>query len=276
MAASAVDEALRQLVAVGADLDRVALLDNFCWGSADDPRNLWALVQACKACHDMSLAFDAPFISGKDSLNNFAQVEGHIISIPHTLLVSAMAVMADVRNVVSMDLKRAGNRLFIVGATYDEMGGSEYCAYLGSDGGKVPRVRPEASRACMEALSRATAAGLVRSCHDMSEGGLAVAIAEMAFAGGLGARLTLGDVPLGENISRPDVILFSESNSRFVVEVSPGDAGAFQSLMKGLPCATVGVVDVQPGLRILGADGQPVLEAPLDQLKAAWKRPLDW
>lgn len=276
MAASAIDEALRQLVAVGAGLDRVALLDNFCWGSADDPHNLWALVQACNACHDMSLAFGTPFISGKDSLNNFAQVEDRIISIPHTLLVSAMAVMPDARKVVSMDLKRLGNLLFVVGPTYDELGGSEYCACLASEGGRVPRVRPEIARTCMAALSRAAGAGLVRSCHDMSEGGLAVAAAEMAFAGQLGASLRLADVPLGESISRLDVIMFSESNSRFVVEVAPEDAGEFRALLNGLPCAAVGAVTAEPLLRFLGLDGQPVLEAPLDELKAAWKRPLDW
>jgi phosphoribosylformylglycinamidine synthase len=276
MAASAIDEALRQLVAVGAGLDRVALLDNFCWGSADDEQNLWALVRACTACHDMSLAFGAPFVSGKDSLNNFAQVEGRIISIPHTLLVSAMAVMDDVRRVVSMDLKRAGNLLFVVGATYAELGGSEYCAYLGATGGSVPRVRPETARSCMTALSRAIAVGLVRSCHDMSEGGLAVAAAEMAFAGGLRARIRLADVPLGEAIPRRDVVLFSESNSRFIAEVSPEQAGSFRAVLSGLPCAEVGVVEAEPCLRFMGSDGLPVLEAPVAELKAAWKRPLDW
>jgi phosphoribosylformylglycinamidine synthase len=276
MAASVIDEALRQLVAIGAGLDRVALLDNFCWGSADDEQNLWALVQACNACHDMSLAYDAPFISGKDSLNNFAQVEGRIISIPHTLLVSAMAVMPDVHRVVSMDLKRPGNLLFVVGATYAELGGSEYGLFLGAKGGSVPRVRPETARACMAALSGAIAAGKVRSCHDMSEGGLAVAAAEMAFAGALGASIRIADVPLGEAIPRQDIVLFSESNSRFIAEVPPGEADSFRALFGGLPCAEVGVVEAGPCLRFLGTDGQPVLEAPVSDLQAAWKRPLDW
>ena len=276
MAASAVDEALRQLVAVGAGLDRVALLDNFCWGSAFDEENLWALVQACKACHDMSLAFDAPFISGKDSLNNFAQVEGKVISIPHTLLVSAMAVMPDVERVVSMDLKQQGNLLFVVGATYDELGGSEYAAYVGTGGGVVPRVRSGIARPSMEALSRAIVAGLVRSCHDMSEGGLAVAVAERAFAGDLGATIRIADVPLGEPVAREDVVLFSESNSRFVVEVPVHHAKSFRELFDGLPCAEVGVVNTEPLVRFTGRDGRDVLEVPTDELKAAWKRPLDW
>ena len=276
MAASVIDEALRQLVAVGAGLDRVALLDNFCWGSADDEQNLWALVQSCNACHDMSLAYDAPFISGKDSLNNFAQVEGRSISIPHTLLVSAMAVVPDVRRIVSMDLKRPGNLLFVVGATYAELGGSEYGLFLGAGGGTVPRVRPETARACMTALSRAMAAGKVRSCHDMSEGGLAVAAAEMAFAGGLGARIRIADIPLGEAIVRQDIVLFSESNSRFIAEVPPEEADSFRAVFDGLPCAEVGIVEAGSYLRFLGTDGQPVLEAPVSDLQAAWKRPLDW
>ena len=128
----------------------------------------------------------------------------------------------------------------------------------------------------MAALSRAMAAGLVRACHDLSEGGLAVAAAEMAFAGGLGADIGLGDVPLGEPISRPDVLLFSESNSRFLVEVSPDNVGLFRALFGGLPCAEVGVVEADPSVRFFDRDGKAVLEAPIDELKAAWKRPLDW
>ncbi len=128
----------------------------------------------------------------------------------------------------------------------------------------------------MAALSRAIAAGQVRSCHDMSEGGLAVAAAEMAFAGGLGASIRLADVPLGEAVPRPDVVLFSESNSRFVVEVSPEESESFRAVLSGLPCGEVGVVEAEPRLRFVGTDGLPVLEAPVAELKAAWKRPLDW
>ncbi len=276
MAASAIDEALRQLVAVGAGLDRVALLDNFCWGHAAEPESLWALVQACRACYDMSLAFDAPFVSGKDSLNNFTESEGRIIAIPHTLLVSAMAVVSDVNRTISMDLKASGNRLYVVGSTFAELAGSEYCAYLRASGEKVPQVRPEAARASMRALSDAIADGLVASCHDMSEGGLAVAVAEMAFAGGLGASVDLAAVPLGERIDRSDIILFSESNSRFVVEVAESCADEFERKLADVACARVGSVNDTQALRVTGLSGDVVLSLGIEELRAAWKRPLDW
>ena len=276
MAASAIDEALRQLVAVGAGLDRVALLDNFCWGHAAEPESLWALVQACRACHDMSLAFDAPFISGKDSLNNFTESEGRIIAIPHTLLVSAMAVVSDVNRTISMDLKAPGNRLYVVGSTFAELAGSEYCAYLQAAGEKVPQVRVEAARSTMRALSDAIADGLVASCHDMSEGGLAVAVAEMAFAGDLGAIVDLSAIPLGECIERDDIILFSESNSRFVVEVAEDRADAFERKLAGVACARVGSVNGRRMFSVTGLGGDVVVSTGLQELKAAWKRPLDW
>jgi phosphoribosylformylglycinamidine synthase subunit PurSL len=276
MAASAIDEALRQLVAVGVGLDRVGLLDNFCWGRVSDPESLWALVQACRACHDLSMAYEAPFISGKDSLNNFIESEGRIISIPHTLLVSAIAVMDDVNRTVTMDLKSAGNALYVVGATYDELAGSEYCAYLGGTGRRVPEVRAASARAAMETLSGAIADGLVAACHDMSEGGLAVALAEMAFAGGLGASVELPAVPLGEEITRDDIILFSESNSRFVVEVPAAHVAEFERRLSDVACNRVGAVDSSSTVRISGLNGDTVLSADIDELKAAWKRPLDW
>jgi phosphoribosylformylglycinamidine (FGAM) synthase-like enzyme len=277
MAASAIDEALRQIVAVGGTLERVALLDNFCWGRVSDAESLWALVQACRACHDMSLAFDAPFVSGKDSLNNYTEIDGQSISIPHTLLVSAIAVVPDVRMLVSMDLKSRGDLLFVVGNTYSEIAGSEYCEYLGASGcGDVPRVRPDTARPLMTALSGAIAAGHVKACHDLSEGGLGVAAAEMAFAGHLGASIRLRDVPMGEPISRDDIILFSESNSRFLVEV-PAERGAdFSRLFDGLPCESVGSVEPGKALRVISLDGNLVVDCEIEDLRAAWKRPLDW
>ena len=276
MAASAIDEALRQLVAVGAGLERVALLDNFCWGRVSDPESLWDLVQACRACHDMSLAYGAPFVSGKDSLNNFIESEGRIIGIPHTLLVSAMGVVPDVNRTITMDFKASGNAVYVVGETLAELAGSEYCACIGASGGRVPRVRPEAARATMEALSSAIAAGQVVACHDMSEGGLAVALAEMAFSGDLGVEVDLRCVPLGERIDRDDIILFSESNSRFLVEVPVAHSGGFEARMAGAPCARVGDVADGGVVRVRGLDGEIVLSAEIHELKAAWKRPLDW
>ncbi len=276
MAASAIDEALRQIVAVGGSLDRVALLDNFCWGQVSEPEALWTLVEACRACHDLSLAFGAPFVSGKDSLNNFTEIDGQRISIPNTLLISAMAVVPDIRKAVSMDFKESGNPVFLVGNTYDELAGSEYCQYLSREGATVPQVRPDTALAVMTQLQQAISRGYVKACHDLSEGGIAVAASEMAFAGHLGVSLSLDMVPLGEQVVRDDIMVFSESNSRFLVEVNAEVGALFSGLFNGLPCAAIGAVQDTPVLRVTGLSGDTVLECGIDSLRTAWKQTLDW
>ncbi|MFC1915929.1 phosphoribosylformylglycinamidine synthase subunit PurL [Chloroflexota bacterium] len=276
MAASAIDEALRQVIAVGGNLNRVALLDNFCWGSAKQPEMLGALVRAAQACYDMSIVYETPFISGKDSLNNEFEFEGKTISIPHTLLVSAIGVMDDVNRAVSMDFKQAGDLIYIVGSTQGELGGSEYFKTRGFIGNKVPKVDPQQSKHLMNSLSVATAKGLVRACHDCSDGGIGVAIAEMAFAGDLGAAIRLKAVPLGEPIDRDDFILFSESNSRFLVEVAPERKEAFEQVMSGTCFAAIGQVTDATVLEIYGVNGRKIVGLPINELKEAWQRPLRW
>jgi phosphoribosylformylglycinamidine synthase II len=276
MAAAAIDEALRQIIAVGGSLERVALLDNFCWGNTGRPEMLGALVRACQACYDMALVYQTPFISGKDSLNNEFTYDGKTIAIPHTLLLSAIGVMKDVNHAVSMDFKQASNLIYIIGATYHELGGSAYFALHGAVGNSVPRVNPQAARELMDRLSTATASGLVRACHDLSDGGLGVALAEMAFAGGLGATVNLGIVPLGEPIDRDDLILFSESNSRFLAEVAPQDRAEFERVMSGARFANIGQVTDTGLVEIYGVAGNKILAEPISELKEAWQRPLRW
>jgi phosphoribosylformylglycinamidine synthase II len=276
MAASAIDEALRQVIAVGGNLKRVALLDNFSWGNTSRPENLGALVRACQACYDMAIAYGTPFISGKDSLNNEFEFEGETISIPHTLLISSISVMEDTRKAVSMELKKAGDLIYIVGATNKELGSSEYFKSLGFTGNSVPKVNPQQAKELMDNLSLATERGLVRACHDLSEGGLGVAIAEMAFAGGLGATIKLKPVPLGEPIGRDDFILFSESNSRILVEVALEDRDRFEKTMGKTSFACVGEVTSSEMLEIYGLEGNRVLSVSINELKEAWQNPLNW
>ncbi len=275
MAASAIDEALRQIIAVGGSLRKVALLDNFSWGNTDRPEMLGALVRACQACYDMAIVYETPFISGKDSLNNEFEFEGRIISIPHTLLISAMGVMEDVKRAVSMDFKKTGDLIYIVGTTQNELGGSEYLRIHGFTGNSVPKVNPQRGKELMDRLSRATEKGLVRACHDCSEGGIGVTVAEMAFAGGLGATIQLKSVPLGEPIDRDDFILFSESNSRFLVEVAPDNKEEFEKIM-GDGTAAIGEVTTTPVLEVYGVDNKRIIQASLSELKEAWQRPLRW
>jgi len=276
MAASAIDEALRQIIAVGGDLGEVALLDNFCWGNVDKPEVVGALVRAAKACYDVAKVFGTPFISGKDSLNNEFRIEGGTIAIPYTLLISAVGVIADVTKCVTMELKSPGNPLYILGETKRELGASQYYRLLGTVGNDVPTVDARTSKRTMKALARATSKRLVRACHDLSEGGLAVAAAEMAFAGGLGLTLVLRDVPVSDGIDRDEVLLFSESNSRFLVEVPEAQADAFEKLMKNVAFARVGEVTDAGRLVVRGLAGRKVIDEDVGGLKKAWKTPLAW
>lgn len=276
MAASAIDEALRQIVAVGGNLEEVGLLDNFCWGNTDRPEQLGGLVRAAMACYDVAKGYGTPFISGKDSLNNEYSAEGETISIPPSLLISAIAVMDDVRKAVSMDLKQADNPVYVVGLTKDEMGGSEYYALYGEVGNDVPQVDTELGKAAMDALSKAADSGCVRACHDCSEGGLAVAAAETAFAGGLGMEMDLRNVPTDMERKRDDVLLFSESNSRFVVEVDRERKEEFEKTMAGVPFAEVGKVTEAQTFQMTGLEGKKVIDERLKDLKEAWQATLRW
>jgi phosphoribosylformylglycinamidine synthase II len=276
MAASAIDEALRQVVAVGGSLRKVALLDNFCWGNPDKPDRLGSLVRAAQACYDVALGYEIPFISGKDSLYNEFETGQESISIPPTLLISAVAVMDNVEKAVTMYCKRTGDMIYIVGTTWDELGGSQYYGIHGYVGNRVPRADPKAGKRLMDALSGAIEEGLVRACHDLSEGGIGVAAAEMAFAGDLGMVVYLGRVPLGEGLNRDDYVLFSESNTRFLVEVTPEDRRRFEQIMTGVDFAAVGEVRDKRKLEVYGLNGQLVLSAPVKELKEAWQKPLRW
>lgn len=277
MAASAIDEAVRNCVAVGADPERIAILDNFCWGNTDRPETLGSLVRAALACHDVATVLGTPFVSGKDSLNNEFRPEGadEPVSIPPSLLISALGQVDDVGRCVTMDLKEPGNRLYLVGLTKNEMGGSHYALVEGLSGGAVPKVDPEMAKRTFAALHQAIDAGLVRACHDLSEGGLAVAAAEMAFAGGLGARLELANVPHDVGAHDTAVLLFSESNTRFLCEVRPDDSPAFEAGLAATAHARVGEVTEPQRFEIFGAAG-PLVAADVSALKEAWQAPLRW
>ncbi|MGQ9546021.1 MAG: phosphoribosylformylglycinamidine synthase subunit PurL [Dehalococcoidia bacterium] len=276
MAASAIDEALRQIIAVGGNLRRVALLDNFCWGNPDKPDRLGGLVRAAQACYDIALSYEVPFISGKDSLYNEFETEKESICIPPTLLISAVAVMDNVEKTVTMDCKRAGDRIYIIGTTLNELGGSQYYGLHGYVGNRVPRVDGKRGKKLMDTLSNALERGLVKACHDLSEGGIGVAAAEMAFAGGLGMVIYLQRVPLAEAIDRDDYVLFSESNTRFLVEIAEEDIRQFETMMAGVDFATIGQVTDEKMLEVYGLNGKMVLSSSIGELKEAWQRPLRW
>ncbi|MGQ9551460.1 MAG: phosphoribosylformylglycinamidine synthase subunit PurL [Candidatus Bathycorpusculaceae bacterium] len=268
MTASAIDEAIRNNVAVGGR--RIALLDNFTWGNPEKPERLGTLVRACEACYDYARAFRTPFISGKDSLYN----ESPLGPVTPTILITALGVIPDIRLTVSMDTKDPNDLIYIVGKTFKELGGSEYYRSKGLIGKTVPKVRSEQARKTFKAITKAIDLGLVKACHDLSEGGLAVAAAEMALAGGYGLDLDLKRVP-SEPICRNDFLLFSESNSRFLVEVSEKAREAFEAIMKGRVYSEIGKVTKTTRLNIHGLNGAMIVETSLSELLKSWKQTLN-
>ena len=277
MAMAGIDEAVRNIVCVGARPDRIALLDNFCWGNCTKQETLGALVRASQACYDGAMGFSAPFISGKDSLNNeFVCDDGTEIAIPSTLLISAISIVDDINKCVTMDAKEAGNLLFVVGLTKNELGGSHYYKIHDELGSVVPKVELKTAAATAQRIHKAIYDGFVVSCHDCSEGGLAVALAEMAFAGGLGIEADLRGLAKSDDCQRIDAQLFSESNSRYIVEVEPQKYDVFAKLMLDLPFGQVGTVACGGELIIKDEKNNIVIQAGIDTLKQAWQKPLDF
>jgi phosphoribosylformylglycinamidine synthase subunit PurSL len=247
MAFAVVDEALRNVVAVGADPAQVAIMDNFSWGDPRRPSTFGELVVTVDAICESSIAHGAPFVSGKDSLNNeYMGSDGERHSVPPTLVITAVAHVPDADAVVTPDLKAAGNELVLIGSTAPEFGGSHLGAVLGrfSDprDGTVPAPDP-AAPVRFRRLHTALRSGRVRSCHDVSEGGLAVALAEMAIGGRLGVDVT--SLPTDD----ATVSLFAESSSRFVCELAPGDRDWLEGEL-GEPVHLLGTVTADDELTI--------------------------
>ena len=281
MAMNAIDEALRNLTAVGGDIARAAILDNFCWGNPTDPVQLGMLVRAVRGCHDAAIGFGTPFISGKDSLNNEYRAGEQRLPVIPTLVISAVGIIDDAAQTVDMSLKAPGNQLYLIGRTNEEMAGSYYAEVVGRavfeqlfPDAMVPRV--DTSHACeiMKAVGAAIRAGLVCSCHDLSEGGLAVALAEMAIAGSLGVQVDLGNpdpVDIQRNLANI-VRLFSESASRFIVEVTPAHREAFEQYMY-----SSGVRDIKHIGTVTNTgyfhihDRDELIYLPVSELQKAWK-----
>ena len=285
MAASAIDEAVRNCVCVGADPLKIAILDNFCWGNTEKSEVLGSLVRAAQACYDVAIAYQTPFISGKDSLNNeFSwdndEGEKQTVAIPATLLISALGQMDDVNLAVSMDLKEPGNAIYLVGETLNEMGGSHFGMVHNIDKGFVPQLNLQLAPKLFSALHQAMTEQRIRSCHDLSEGGLAVSLAEMTFSGGLGAKIDLREI-LSQSIHHIEtaleqdcMLLFSESNSRFLIEVRERDCSHVEEIFHDLPLYRLGEVTDNSQLHVVGTEGNFVIEDSLVNLKEAWQSPL--
>jgi len=269
-------------VAVGGSLKRMAGIDNFCWcdpveseKTPDGQYKLAQLVRANQALYDYTVAYGVPCISGKDSMKNDYIIGDTKISIPPTLLFSVMGKIEDVRNTLTMDAKKTGDLVYILGETLNELGGSEWFAMNGHIGKVVPKVDALKAKNLYEALSQAIAKGLVASCHDCSDGGLGVALAETAFSGGLGMDIDLSLVP-SKGIERNDELLFSESQSRFVVTVDPDKQEDFLSCMDGHTLSCLGSVTEEGILRVKGMNNRVIIEEKIEYLKKVWQEPLNF
>ncbi len=268
MAGAAIDTAIRGLVALGISLEKIALLDNFCWCSSDEPERLWELKRAALGCYDFATAFGTPFISGKDSMfNDFSGFDAENnpvkISVPPTLLISSIGVHEDVAKAVSMDAKFEGDLIYVIGETSDELGGSEYFACLGSTGNTVPSLDAKTAKVRYRQLTAAIDRELVASAYPVSHGGLATALAKVAIAGRIGMDIA---IPSGV---RPDYYLFSESLGRFVVTVSEKNRQAFEEIV-GPEALLLGSVK-GGGLRVTA--GKTIIDLPVDGLEAAYRSP---
>lgn len=278
MMACAIDEAVRNLLCVGVQLGDIAGLDNFCWPdpiasekNPDGEFKLAQLVRCCQALYDVCTAYGIPLISGKDSMKNDYRIGETKISIPPTVLFSAVGFIADLRHVISMDMKRPGDVIYLLGETRPEMGGSEYLALHGRLGTTVPQVDVSKTKPLYERLGLAISSGFVASCHDCSDGGLGAALVESAFAGGLGFDINLSLVGVGNDT----IALFSESAGRFVVTVRQERIGEFEEVLKGTSFTRLGEVIPEQKVKIRRATGG-CCEAELADLKRAWQQPLRW
>ncbi|MCE5228742.1 phosphoribosylformylglycinamidine synthase [bacterium] len=286
-----IDEAIRRIIAVGGRVDYIAGLDNFCWPdpveSASTPDGKYKLAQLVRAnmgLYDYCVAFGVPLISGKDSMKNDSSRGGRKISIPPSVLFSAIGRIDDIDKAVTLEAKRAGDLVYVIGQTRSELAGSEY-AWMSSEragkgwdegptiGGKIPEINAGAMWQVYEATEKAVKAGLVRSLHAPALGGLAAGFARVSMGGEMGLSVELEAIPTGEGMN-PTECLFSESAGRFIATVAPENAREFEKLFNGIPCGRVGVVGEQPYLIVTAHGGTPIVKLDLKEAKMAWKSAL--
>lgn len=271
MALSAIDEAIRNYIAIGGTLNKAALLDNICWGNPEQNDKLTALTKAAQACYDAAVNFNLPFVSGKDSFyNEFIYKKNKTISIPNTLLISIFGPIK-VKNITSMDFKRKDNPVYIIGNTKKECGGSCYYQMYKANNKNVPKVDLKTAKKIYISLQKAIQKGVITSCHDVSDGGLITALAEMSLAGNLGFSGDLKNIPVSKDIKNTHEILFSESNSRFIVEIDKKNVKKFKKMMKGIKIGLIGKVKNNDLFQIKYKN-RLIINSKVDNLLKSWRR----
>ncbi|MCK4650038.1 phosphoribosylformylglycinamidine synthase subunit PurS [Candidatus Pacearchaeota archaeon] len=283
MAASAIDTAVRNVIAAGGDLNRLALLDNFCWCSSNDPERLGQLKAAAKACYDYSIAYKTPFISGKDSMfNDFKGYDKNDnptkISVLPTLLVSSIGIVDDYNKIVSLDAKFTDDLVYVIGETKNELGASEYFELVGENergepyvGNSVPKVNASMAYQIYSAFNKAINEGVIASSIPVNSGGLGVALAKTCIAGQLGAKIDLTGLNRAENVDRDDFILFSESQSRIIVTIAPENKEKFEEIFKNVSFAKIGKI-VEEEFSVIGLEGNEIIKINVKDLTDGYKR----
>jgi len=285
MTTCTIDEAVRRLIAVGADLENIGGVDNFCWpniqfhteNNPDGTFKAAQLVRSCKALREMCLTYGIPLLSGKDSMYVDGHLPGrygesHKISALETLQFSTISVINNVNKCVTMDIKSPGDLLYVLGTTRNELGGSEYYEHFGYAGLNVPEVAAEQFKKLYNVLTQAIEEENIASAHGIYRGGLGVHLAMVSMGGGFGMEIDLNDLPV-EDVDRNDVALFSESAGRFIVTVAPKDKSVFEKIFQPLPFACIGNITDSPDVNVKGVDGKKILSVPVSDLKAAWQKP---
>jgi phosphoribosylformylglycinamidine synthase len=289
---AAMDEAVRRILAVGGRLDKIAALDNFCWPdpvespeTPDGRYKLAQLVRANEALYEVCTALGVPLISGKDSMKNDSRRGGRKISIPPSVLISAIGKIDDIGRAVTMDAKAAGDLVYVIGQTRAETGAGEL-AWMLSDaavaaetrnadappaiGGRVPELRLNEAQPIYRAVERIAREGLARSLHAPTLGGLAVGLARVAMGGELGMSIDLEAIPTGEGMTAAET-LFSESTARFIATVAPENKWAFEEALIGVPMGLIGRVADDARLIVKDKDGAAKIDENLTELKQIWK-----
>jgi phosphoribosylformylglycinamidine synthase II/phosphoribosylformylglycinamidine synthase I len=273
MTFAAIDEAVRNAVAVGADPDHIAILDNFCWGNPSLPDRLGSLLETSRGCYDAALLYGTPFVSGKDSLyNEYTDEQGQKHAIPGTLLISAVGIVPDIHKTVTMDFKKAGNLIFVLGETKEELGASHYALEYNLSGGTVPQPTKEPLERFRK-LHEAIQNGWISACHDCSEGGLAVALAEMSIAGRFGASWNALSILPNTVTTAPlsaEATLFAETLSRFILEVAPEHKEVVLQYFANQSISEIGSVTEETSfIAYWGMD--EIIETSVEMLETYWR-----
>ena len=278
MAACSIDTAIRNIIAIGGTLDHLALLDNFCWCSSEDEFRLAQLKDAAQACYDYATMYGTPYISGKDSMfNDFKGFDKNgnpiKISVPPTLLISSLGVMKDITKAVSLDPKFEGDLVYIIGETKNELGAGEYFAHMSKEiGTSVPKVDAEEAINIYRKFEEAVDKRLISSALSPVYGGLGITLAKKTIAGDLGMEIDLKKVARTSDISRDDYLLFSESQTRFVVTVDPERKAEFEKIIDGVVFAEIGVITKEKDFVVKGLNGSDLIKTSIGNLDEAYKK----